>query len=76
VTPQQVHRLQHLGTALHHLVERIEVITPEGRQTGWVVATNVFVKTAQGWRLAAHHASPAEPQQPATLTHEPPGTLH
>jgi uncharacterized protein (TIGR02246 family) len=75
-TPQHVHRLQHLGAALHHLVERIEVITPEGRQTGWVVATNVFVKTAQGWRIAAHHASPAEPQEPAVVMHEPPSTLH
>lgn len=77
VQPQQVHRLQQLGAALHHLVERIEVVTPEGRQVGWVVATNVFVKTAQGWRIAAHHASPAAPQEPVTVAHpEAPNTLH
>ena len=79
VVPQQVHRLQQISAALHHLAERIEVITAEGRQVGWVVATNVYVKTAQGWRLAAHHASPAEPQEPHTpvmASAEGPNTLH
>ncbi len=77
VVPEQVHRLHQLSAALHHLVERIEVVSPEGRQVGWVVATNVFVKTAQGWRIAAHHASPAEPQAPATpVPHDAPNTLH
>jgi uncharacterized protein (TIGR02246 family) len=76
VVPEQVHRLHQLSAALHHLVERIEVVSPEGRQVGWVVATNVFVKTAQGWRLAAHHASPAEPQEPALASAEGPATLH
>ncbi len=76
VVPEQVHRLHQLSAALHHLVERIEVVTPEGRQVGWVVATNVFVKTAQGWRIAAHHASPAEPQEPARASAEGPATLH
>lgn len=38
------------------------------------VATNVYFKTAQGWRLVAHHASPgrsevAEVSQPAQLLH-------
>ncbi len=77
VVPQQVHRLQQIGAAVHDLVERSELNTPEGRQVGWVVATNVFVKTAQGWRIAAHHASPAEPQAPATpVPHDAPNTLH
>lgn len=77
VVPQQVHRLQQLGSAVHHLVERIEVVTPEGRQVGWVVATNVFVKTAEGWRIVAHHASPAEPQEPvAQVLRDAPTTLH
>ena len=79
VRPEQVHRLHLMGTELHHLVERITVDTPEGRQTGWVLATNVYVKTPLGWRLAAHHASPAEPQEPTA--HGPhsqnaPTTLH
>ncbi len=77
VVPQQVHRLQQLGASVHHLVERIEVVTPEGRQVGWVVATNAYHKTARGWRIVAHHASPAEPQKPAVpVLHDAPNTLH
>jgi uncharacterized protein (TIGR02246 family) len=79
VRPEQVHRMPLMGAALHHLVERITVDTPEGRQTGWVLATNVYVKTPLGWRLAAHHASPAAEQQPPASGPGPahtPGTLH
>jgi len=76
VMPEQLHRLQHMGTALHHLVERIDVVTEHGRQTAWVLATNVYLKTAQGWRLAAHHASPAAAQEPPAMGGDAPGTLH
>lgn len=79
VRPEQVHRMALMGAALHHLVERITVDTPDGRQTGWVLATNVYVKTPLGWRLAAHHASPAEAQEPppqGAVLAQPPGTLH
>jgi uncharacterized protein (TIGR02246 family) len=75
VRPEQVHRLQHLGGALHHLVERIEVEAERGTQTAWVLATNLYVKTAQGWRLASHHASPGTPDMPAA-DREGPATLH
>lgn len=67
VRPEQVHRVVAMGTALHHLVERIEVVSPEGVQTAWVLTSNVYVKTAQGWRMAAHHASPAAAQEPAAM---------
>jgi ketosteroid isomerase-like protein len=77
VAPQQVHRLQQMSASVHHLVERIEILTPEGRQVGWGVATNVYLKSAQGWRIVARHASPAEPQEPAApVQHDAPGTLH
>ena len=76
--PEQVHRLHSLGVAVHHLVERIRM--PE-RQAGadpveaFVLATNVYVNTAQGWRLVAHHASPGVPGQPAPVADRP-STLH
>ena len=75
VQPEQIHRLQALGCAVHHLVERITVSGPEGPQQAWVLATNVYVKTAKGWRLAAHHASAAGPDAIAA-TGETPSTLH
>jgi len=61
VYPQQVHRIDALASAVHHLLERVQSAGPEG-QTGWAQATNVYHKTAQGWRLVAHHASPASDQ--------------
>jgi uncharacterized protein (TIGR02246 family) len=75
VQPEQVRRLQALGSAVHHLVERIAVSGPQGTQEAWVLATNVYVKTPLGWRLAAHHASPASPHAPAD-TDDAPSTLH
>jgi len=55
---EQVHRIQQSGSALHHLVEAVQVHGQNGPQTAWVLATNWFVHTAHGWRLASHHASP------------------
>ena len=74
--PGQVHRLQWLGGAMHHLVERIDVRTSEGPQTAWVLATNVYVKTVQVWRLVAHHASPGGPTEPVQPGGDGPETLH
>jgi uncharacterized protein (TIGR02246 family) len=74
--PEQVHRLAALGSALHHLVERIEVGGDQGPQTAWVTATNLYLKTARGWRLASHHASPALGHEPPVIGGEAPSTLH
>lgn len=56
--PEKVRRLDSHSTAVHSVLERIRVLTSEGEHVAWVVATNVYLKTAQGWRLVAHHASP------------------
>ena len=45
--------------------------TPEGPQRAYVLATNIFVKTPQGWRLLAHHASPGSPRQVQEFSDEP-----
>ena len=58
VHPEKVRRMQTLSCAVHSVLERVPVMTTDGPQSAWVVATNVYVKTAEGWRLAAHHASP------------------
>jgi len=55
---ERVRRLQQPSAAVHHLLVRVDVATDEGTQTAWVIATNVYLKTDQGWRLVAHHASP------------------
>jgi uncharacterized protein (TIGR02246 family) len=56
--PEKVRRLDAHSTAVHSVLERIRILTPEGERFAWVVATNVYLKAAQGWRLVAHHASP------------------
>ncbi|MBK6469797.1 MAG: nuclear transport factor 2 family protein [Betaproteobacteria bacterium] len=76
VRPEQVHRLQQPGFALHHLVERIEVTAEGGTQVGWVLATNVYVKGPLGWRIAAHHASGAMPHDITATDADGPITLH
>lgn len=76
IQPAHVHRLHTLGSAVHHLAERVDVQTDEGPQTVWALATNVYVKTAQGWRMAAHHASPGTLGEPPPTVGESPATLH
>jgi uncharacterized protein (TIGR02246 family) len=76
VAPEQVHRLHTLGSAVHHLAERITVQTSEGARTAWVLATNVYIKTAQGWRMVAHHASPGTLGEASAEEGPAPSTLH
>ncbi|HMO45037.1 MAG TPA: nuclear transport factor 2 family protein [Rubrivivax sp.] len=73
--PQHVRRLHTLGCAVHHLFERVLIADAQGSRDAWVLATNVYVKTALGWRMVAHHASPGgEPPEPAPG--EAPSLLH
>jgi len=54
-----------------------EVITVIGERVARppMVATNVYLRTAAGWRMVVHHASPA-PGAPAELPADPPKLLH
>ncbi|MEN9485986.1 nuclear transport factor 2 family protein [Sphaerotilus montanus] len=67
----QVRRIVAGGFAVHHVLEELRVATPEGPQRAYVLATNIFVKTPQGWRLLAHHASPGSPRQVQEFSDEP-----
>ena len=58
VRPEKVSRLQTMFSAVHSVVERVQMPMETGMQCNWVVATNVYLKTPLGWRLVAHHASP------------------
>ena len=74
--PQQVRRVENAGCAVHHVLERVDISTAEGTQTAWVLATNVFFKTTQGWRLVLHHASPGSPREAQEIVADAPSTLH
>jgi uncharacterized protein (TIGR02246 family) len=41
-----------------------------------IVATNVYLRTAAGWRMIVHHASPAPVQPQAAPRDAPPKILH
>ena len=61
--PEKVRRLQTHASAVHSVLEHIQIMTTAGPQSAWVVATNVYLKGALGWRLVAHHASPGSPRE-------------
>ena len=57
------------------VIERVRVQSTQGEQFAWVVATNVYLKSAEGWRLVAHHASPGSASEPEEIA-EAASTLH
>lgn len=75
VHPEHVLRHAASGCSIHHVVERVELSGHDGPAQAYVVATNVYVKTAQGWRLVTHHASPGRPDAPQDLGASP-AVLH
>ncbi|MBT2301784.1 nuclear transport factor 2 family protein [Variovorax paradoxus] len=75
-TPARVRRVESLASAVHNVLERIEVLTAEGPRHAFVLATNVYHKTAQGWRMVAHHASPGSVHAPEEEDDAAPQTLH
>ncbi len=75
VHPEKLRTVNTGHCAVHNLLERVDISTDEGQSTAWVIATNVYVKTDQGWRLVAHHASPGSPRELQEVT-EAPSVLH
>lgn len=72
---ERVRRVHTLDAAMHSVVERVSVVLEQGPRTAFVLATNVYVKTTQGWRMVAHHASPGTGTEMPEIT-ESPSILH
>jgi ketosteroid isomerase-like protein len=70
--------VQGMMLSVHSVYEHI-TIAGETRARSPMIATNIYLRTERGWRMVAHHASPApaaaagqsEPRRAA-----PPKTLH
>ena len=75
ITIEHVRRMETAVCAVHHVTEKVQAMTSEGLQTAFVIATNVYLRTPQGWRMVAHHASPGMPQDLPDIS-EPHSTLH
>ncbi len=69
IRPRQMLVTQNLMTAIHNIVEEVNQAgsTDSEHQELHIIATNVYLKTPQGWRIALHHASVA----PGAVTTEP-----
>ncbi len=52
--------------AVHSVYEQITVLG-QGPVRSAILATNMYVRTERGWRMAVHHASPA-PNAPSPAT--------
>ena len=74
-TPLHVRKVESMTSAVHNLVERIEVMMEGGPAHAYVLATNVYHRTSQGWRMVAHHASPGSATD-AQEANEMPTVLH
>jgi ketosteroid isomerase-like protein len=75
VHPEKIRRVSTTLCAVHSVLERIQVITPEGPHIAWVMTTNVYIKGIYGWRLVVHHASPGTPREMSDIN-ETPSVLH
>ena len=76
VHPEKVRRLQVQGSAVHSVLERIQMLRGnDGPRLAYVIATNVYLKTAHGWRLVTHHASPGFTHEVADMG-DTPSVLH
>lgn len=66
--------------AVHSVYENfaLEGAAPGDARPAPIVATNVYLRTAAGWRMIVHHASPAPAQaaQPPRPREAPPKLLH
>lgn len=74
IRPRHLHVTQNMGCSVHTLVEEVDVPDDPDWQEAHILATNVYLKTPQGWRMVLHHASVA-PGRPAEQA-PPQGVLH
>ncbi|MDP1566595.1 MAG: nuclear transport factor 2 family protein [Polaromonas sp.] len=68
---EKVRKVETMSASVHSVLERIEVLTEEGPRHAYVIATNVYHKTAQGWRMVAHHTSPGTPREMQVVSDSP-----
>ena len=60
--------------AVHSVFENfsLEGAAPGDARPLPIVATNVYLRTAAGWRMIVHHASPAPVEKPPAAAEAPP----
>lgn len=66
IQPVKLHACRNMLAAVHNIIEEVER-TPEMIQDIHILCTNVYIKTASGWRITLHHASVAPGRAPNEL---------
>jgi ketosteroid isomerase-like protein len=75
ISPEQILRADTAACTVHHVLEKVEVLTDQGPVHAYAVATNVYFQTVHGWRMVAHHASAMSPSLAQDML-RPPQVLH
>jgi ketosteroid isomerase-like protein len=77
VTTEQQVAISGMMLAVHSVFERFTLpqTKPEA-QPAPIVSTNIYLRTAAGWRMIVHHASPAPAQPQAAPRESGPKILH
>lgn len=78
ITLGEVRVLNTLTNSIHHVIELLHVpgSTSQREMNAAVMATNVYIKYPQGWRIVLHHASPLAEWQTSGISNDRPDTLH
>ncbi|RJG15244.1 YybH family protein [Massilia cavernae] len=71
IRPSQLHETHNMMCAVHSMVEGV---TSSAEEPAHLVATNIYMKTPQGWRIASRHVSVAP--GPASAGAAMPSNLH
>jgi ketosteroid isomerase-like protein len=64
IRPRNLHVTHNMMCSVHSVIEEVNAPDDANWQEAHILATNVYLKTPQGWRIVMHHASIA-PGKPA-----------
>ncbi len=76
VEPEQVIKTSSATSAVHSIMQRVRLHTNDGQIEMYFSATNVYHHTTHGWRMVAHHSSPAMTEIAAAYIDRGPRVLH
>jgi ketosteroid isomerase-like protein len=77
VTVEQQVAISGMMLAVHSVFERFTIQGARAEtQPLPIIATNIYLRTAAGWRMIVHHASPAPAQAQPQPRDAPPKILH